>query len=442
MKGIKNNMDIKKYREDIDKIDKEMAELFEKRMAASKEIAKYKNENNLPIFDMSREEEVLNRNSGYLKDKNLTSYYLNFQKALMNESKKYQSEVINSLDKNNKTITINLLDKSYEIIIKNNAFKEIDKILPLKGKTLLITDSGVPREYYEAFLDMFPEAGLFCFHDGEDNKTFDPYMGVLEKLKEEEFSRNDNIVALGGGLVSDVAGFIASTYMRGMNFYIIPTTLLADVDASIGGKVAVNFEDIKNLVGNFYQPKKVIIDPKLLNTLSDRLFFEGLVESIKMAATYDKDLFEFIEKLNSRKEVEDNIEEIIYRSLLIKKAVVEEDEKELHLRKILNFGHTVGHALELLSDGGLYHGEAVGIGMTYFSSLKVKNRIISFLKKFNLPYQDDFKVEDIMEKLKNDKKRNNDKVTICYVNEIGKYELRQMSFKEIEENIRSIKHEK
>ena len=203
-------------------------------------------------------------------------------------------------------------------------------------------------------------------------------------LSENGFSRKDNIVALGGGLTSDLAGYIASTYMRGMNFYIISTTLLADVDASIGGKVAINFNNVKNLVGSFYEPKKVIIDPTLLKSLDDRLFFEGLVEAIKMAMTFDKDLFEFIEKLSNRKEVEKHISEIIYRSLLIKKDVVEKDVKEENLRKTLNFGHTVGHALEMLYQGSKYHGECVAIGMTYFTNKVNRDRLIKFFNKFNI----------------------------------------------------------
>ena len=342
-----------------------------------------------------------------------------------------------------KNIRLNLKENSYDIHIGSGAINHLKELLNIKGKVMIVSDSGVPEIYYKKVFSQFDDYVFLAFPMGESNKTLDTYSDIVTSLSENGFSRKDSIIALGGGLVSDVAGFVASTFMRGINFYILPTTLLADVDASIGGKVAVNFDSTKNLVGSFYQPKKVIIDPTLLNTLSDRLFFEGLVEAIKMAATYDKELFEFIESLSSRKEVEEHIEEIIYRALLIKKDVVEKDEKEENLRKILNFGHTVGHALEILNKGKLYHGECVGIGMIYFSSNFVADRIVNLLKRFNLPYEDNFSSNDIMSILIKDKKKDSDNsITICYVEEIGKFELRKLSFEEIKEMLRRKKNEK
>jgi 3-dehydroquinate synthase len=176
---------------------------------------------------------------------------------------------------------------------------------------------------------------------GEKNKNFETYKFLLEVLSENEFTRNDCIVAVGGGVVGDISGFTASTYMRGIDFYNIPTTLLSQVDSSIGGKTAIDFYGYKNTVGAFYQPKAVVIDPDVLKTLPKRQLNNGLCESIKMAATSDKELFNLIKNGGAY----DNIETVIEKSLKIKKAVVENDEKEVGLRRVLNFGHTVGHAV-------------------------------------------------------------------------------------------------
>ena len=344
---------------------------------------------------------------------------------------------------------------SYDIVIKNDSFNHMNDYLDLKGKILLVSDDLIPQKYIDKFILKYPNSIFISFPHGENNKTIETYQKIMDVLMNNSFSRKDNIIALGGGLTSDIAGYAASTYMRGINFYIIPTTLLADVDASIGGKVAINYRSIKNMIGSFfpaqkihicpgtfYQPKKVIIDPELLKTLSDRLFFEGLVEAIKMALTCNKELFELIENKSNRKEVEGDLENIIYQALKIKKDIVEKDEKEANLRKVLNFGNTVGHALETLFDGKLYHGEAVGIGMTYFVSDEIKVRLINLLKKFSLPYQDDFKASEIMSYIKHDKKVNEDKIAICEVNEIGKYQLVDIDLDKLEERIKRFKHEK
>lgn len=339
-------------------------------------------------------------------------------------------------------LKMNLGINSYDIIIKNNSFSHLNDYLDLKGKILLISDDLIPQIYIDKFLLIYPNSIFVSFPHGENNKTIETYQKIMDVLMNNSFSRKDNIISLGGGLTSDLAGYAASTYMRGINFYIIPTTLLADVDASIGGKVAINYRSIKNMIGSFYQPKKVIIDPELLKTLSDRLFFEGLVEAIKMSMTSNKELFELIENKSNRKEVEDDLENIIYQALKIKKEIVEKDEKENDIRKVLNFGHTLGHALESLFKGKLYHGECVAIGMTYFVNENIKDRLISLLKKFSLPYQDDFSVEEIMSYIKHDKKLNGEKITICEVNEIGKYQLVDIDLKELEERIKRFKHEK
>ena len=326
-------------------------------------------------------------------------------------------------------LKVNLGERSYPIIISSGCLDNLKDYLDIKGKILVISDDMIPQKYIDTFLKSYPDAIAYKIPHGEDNKCIEIYEEILEVLSDYGFSRKDNVVALGGGLTSDVAGFAASTYMRGINFYVIPTTLLSQVDASVGGKVAVNFNGYKNLVGSFYQPKAVVIDPKTLETLSSRILSEGFAEVIKMSLTSNKELFEYLENNDPYLEME----KLIYEAIRIKISIVEKDEKENGLRQILNFGHTVGHALEVLYKGRLYHGEAVAIGMTYFVNKDIRMRLIDTLIKYDLPYEADFYVEDIFRKIKSDKKKLDDKyINIVYVPRIGEGEIRKMSFDELE----------
>ena len=247
-------------------------------------------------------------------------------------------------------------------------------------------------------------------------------------MLDRDFSRKDCVVAVGGGVVGDLSGFAASAYMRGIDFYNIPTTLLSQIDSSIGGKTAINFGGVKNIVGAFYQPKKVLIDPDLLKTLPDRQIANGLAEAIKMSLTSDKELFELFEN----KDIEANLDEIIIRSLQIKKAVVEQDEKEAGLRKILNFGHTIGHGIES-SEGmsELYHGECVALGMLPMCGEEIRPRVLAVLKKCNLYREMKYDWDKITDAAFHDKKADGDKVTVTLVNEAGNFELKTMGCLEV-----------
>lgn len=321
-------------------------------------------------------------------------------------------------------LRIELGINSYDIHINRGAIKDIANLLDLNRKIAIISDDLIPEEYVSVVKGQCKNPVVIRFPHGEKNKNLDTYKCIIDELIKNNFDRHDAIIALGGGVSSDLAGYVAATYMRGIDFYIIPTTLLSQVDASIGGKVAINFGGYKNLVGSFYQPKKVIIDPDTLNTLSDRLFHEGLVEAIKMAATMDKDLFAFIENSG---DIKKDIEEIIYRSLLLKKKVVEQDEKEMGLRKVLNFGHTFGHAIESAANGKYYHGECVGLGMLYCSNKETYKRIENLLKKYDLPYDiNEFSKPELLEIIKHDKKAHGDKVTIVKCDEIGSFRFEEM----------------
>lgn len=330
-------------------------------------------------------------------------------------------------------LTVKTSMGDYNIIIERGSINSLSEYCNTDKKALIVTDSGVPYEYAEAVAGQFKNNIIKVIPQGEKSKSFDTYRELLEILNENAFTRADCIVAVGGGVVGDLSGFTASTYMRGITFYNIPTTLLSQVDSSIGGKTAIDFGGYKNTVGAFYQPKAVIIDSDVLKTLSVRQFNNGLAESIKMAATSDKELFEMLENNNA----EDIIDTVIERSLKIKKAVVEEDEKELGLRKVLNFGHTAGHAIETAAGLSDYlHGECVSMGMLAFSSENVRERLIKVLKKYNLPVAFDFSADEILSALRHDKKAKGNGVNVVFVNEIGSFEFKFLTFEALEKAVR------
>jgi len=330
------------------------------------------------------------------------------------------------------TVTYNNLE--YDVVIEKNSLDKVSEYLDLNRKVLVVTDSLVPTIYAKKVLEQAKTGYIYIVESGEKSKNFENYTKILNFLIQNEFSRSDCIIAVGGGVVGDLTGFVASTYMRGIDFYNIPTTLLAQVDSSIGGKTAIDYNGVKNIVGAFYPPKKVIIDPNTLITLDERQLHSGLVEAIKMALTSNYELFELIEKSN---DLNEDLETIIKEALKIKKDVVEIDPKEQGIRKILNFGHTIGHAIE--SSGkfnDLLHGEAVGIGMLYFSSSNVKNRLLKVLKKYNLPTSVNIDDKELIKFINLDKKRTGDLITIVKVTEPGSYILDKINIESMKEYLK------
>ena len=322
---------------------------------------------------------------------------------------------------------MNLKNNSYDIIVERGALLSVGETLNLNRKVLIVTDNGVPEEYANTVASASLTPLIVRLEQGESTKSFKSLEILLKTMLDNSFSRKDCVVAVGGGVIGDLAGFAASTFMRGVDFYNIPTTLLSQVDSSIGGKVAINFEGIKNIIGAFYQPKKVVIDPDVLKTLPKRQISNGLAESIKMGLTSDKELFALFENDN----VFDNIDEIIIRSLRVKKQIVELDEKENSLRKILNFGHTIGHAIESANFGKLYHGECVALGMLYMCSEDIKSRLTIALKRLDLPTEIEISKQDILTALKHDKKGNKDSVSAIFVSKIGECEIREVKCEEL-----------
>ena len=327
-----------------------------------------------------------------------------------------------------KELTVNLGERSYKITVSRGVLRRANEFFNLDRRVLVVTDTGVPKEYSRTVASCCKEARIITVPMGEVAKSLEYYSKLLSEMTAFNMTRSDCVVAVGGGVVGDLSGFAASSYMRGVDFYNIPTTLLSEVDSSIGGKVAINFEGVKNIVGTFYQPKGVLIDTEVLKTLPKRQIACGMAEAVKMALTSDAELFELIE---SAENLDDVIDDIIVRSLKIKKRVVEYDEREAGLRRVLNFGHTLGHAIEE-ADGmkNLFHGECVALGMLAVSSDAVKARLIPLLKRLGLPTEYKGDIDGALTFISHDKKCEGNSLTAVFVDRLGEYRLEKMSVSE------------
>ncbi len=319
----------------------------------------------------------------------------------------------------------------YNIYLERGALSRAHKYFNLERKVLIVTDSGVPREYAECIAAQCKESIITMFPEGEASKSFDTYKGLLEALVQSEFTRSDCVVAVGGGVVGDMAGFAAATFMRGIDFYNIPTTVLSQVDSSVGGKTAIDFMGLKNIVGAFHQPSGVIIDPDTLKTLPKRQISNGLAEAVKMSLTHDSELFNMF--LNG----EYDIDAVIEHSIKIKRSVVENDEKESGLRRVLNFGHTVGHAIESNSPA-LYHGECVALGMLPMCSSDIREKLIKILKSLNLPTKADCKTDKIINTMCFDKKMSGDMISVVRVDKIGSFSIEKIKYTDFADEIRAV----
>lgn len=321
-------------------------------------------------------------------------------------------------------LTVQLKDRSYPIIIEKGALSNIKETINVNRKIAIISDSGVPDQWIEIVHKQCPNSFILRFPEGEESKNINQYQYLLEQCIEHEMSRKDAIIAIGGGVTGDLSGFVAASYMRGIDFYNIPTTILSQVDSSVGGKVAIDMGSYKNIVGAFYQPKSVTIDPDVLSTLSIRQQHNGLVEALKMGLILEASLVEEFEK------DELNLEYIITRSIDLKRQIVEQDEKESSLRKILNFGHTIGHAIEgAYGLNTYYHGECVAMGMLFFiEDDALKQRVVNIYKKLNLPDVPNYDVDTLMEYIAHDKKSTSNSVSVIKVKEAGKYIIEEMDY--------------
>ena len=318
--------------------------------------------------------------------------------------------------------TVKLTDAQSRVIIEKGCHTHLRDYMDFDGRIMVVTDDNIPDSLKETVLSQFDGAILAEVPQGEKAKSLEVYTDLLATLLENGFSRKDCIIALGGGVVGDLAGFVAATYKRGCRFVSIPTTTLAQIDSSIGGKVAINMNGIKNCVGSFYHPQTVFVDTDTLKTLEKRHFYNGLVEEVKAGCICDEQLFSIFKEHAAELDFNSPyLEEIITRSLLMKRDVVQQDEKEQHLRKILNFGHTIGHAIESLYNlRDYYHGECVANGMIkIMENEEIKADLTDIFTKMHIPFVTDLDAEKCIEFIKNDKKASGNAIDIVKVDRIG-----------------------
>ena len=321
-------------------------------------------------------------------------------------------------------IPMNLGADSYDIVLERGVLRSAGKLLNLRRKVMVVTDSGVPEQWPRLLVDQCEEAEIFRLPAGEKNKNLDSFREVMRRMLAFGMRRGDCVCAVGGGVPGDLAGFAAACYMRGIEFYNCPTTVLSQVDSSIGGKTAVDLDGVKNIVGAFWQPKAVLIDPETLSTLPERQVSNGLAEAVKMALCFDEHGFALFEDGDPRTQME----QLIENALRIKKSVVEQDEKEHGLRRALNFGHTLGHGIEALQgEDGLYHGECVALGMLPMCSPGIRQRLAGVLEKLNLPVTCTADVARVMEAAVHDKKASGNTISAIRVEKAGSFIEQKMT---------------
>lgn len=316
------------------------------------------------------------------------------------------------------------------------------KALGLDGKALIVSDDNVAALYIERVSSSLKKAGFdvfsFVIGHGEASKSAENLIAILEFAAANSFSRTDTFFALGGGVVGDLCGFAASVYMRGANFVQLPTTLLAAVDSSVGGKTAIDLESGKNLVGAFYQPKLVLCDTETFDTLPDEEFSNGMAEVIKYGMFCDSEFLDILTQSNA------DIESIVERCVAIKARVVEADEFDKNERMFLNFGHTTAHAVEALSGYTIPHGSAVAIGMAVITKAAITIKkcesivfeiLIELLKKYNLPTECPYGVDEVYEVTLKDKKNAHGKITLVIPTGKGESVLQKCDYDELKEII-------
>lgn len=335
------------------------------------------------------------------------------------------------------TIHVDLKDKSYNIEIENGILSKVgEKIKTFyNGKKLfVVTDQNVFNLHSKVLLDSLSEAGFEVktevLEPGEKTKSLSSLEKIYNSMLDFKLTRSDLVIAFGGGVIGDLCGFAASTYLRGVRFVQIPTTLLAQTDSSVGGKVAVNLERGKNLVGSFYQPKAVYIDTALLETLDDKTFADGMAEVIKYACIKDADLFELIAKNATRSAIMEHIDDVVFKCCDIKRSVVENDEFDTGERMLLNFGHTIGHAIEKYYNYETYtHGMGVSAGMCMITEFAEKaeltkqgtaEKIKAVVNGFGLPVSVDLENSTIiLDTVALDKKNIDGCLNVILLNKIG-----------------------
>ncbi|HNZ78119.1 MAG TPA: 3-dehydroquinate synthase [Bacilli bacterium] len=324
-------------------------------------------------------------------------------------------------------IPIEIDTNPYEIIVLPHLLDEIDQYINFSNRTMIITDNHIPTIYIEKIRSKIKNASIYTITAGEESKSLAVYEAIMDRLLKSNFTRKDMIIALGGGVVGDLAGFVAATYKRGCRFINIPTSTLAMVDSSLGGKVAINMNGVKNAIGTFYQPEKVLIDLSTLSSLPKRHFNNGLIEAIKAGLLGDKTLFELFvtDQYHLR------LEEVIIKAIYVKKKIIEQDLYDQNIRQVLNLGHTLGHAIESYYKGEILHGEAVALGLNYVLSSELLEKLDKILKNMGVVLDYPFHYKEILPYILNDKKIDNDEIVLVKVDQIEKPYLISLNQEEL-----------
>ena len=344
-----------------------------------------------------------------------------------------------------KTLTVALPGREYGILIQRGLLENSGplcrEVLPRARKLFVITDSNVAELYSEKVIKNLEASGfethLEVVPAGESSKSPAQLAALWEAMMAFGLTRTDGVVALGGGVVGDLAGFAAATVLRGVDFIQIPTTLLAQVDSSVGGKVAIDLKAGKNLAGAFWQPKRVLIDPEVLHTLPDRTFSDGMAEVIKYGCIRDREFFDLLDRCGGRAGVMDQIEDVLYTCCDLKRQVVLEDERDTGVRMTLNFGHTIGHAFELAGNYETWtHGQGVAAGMHWAARIGVRlgvtpedtiPTIRGSLEKYGLPTSIPCPREVMTRAIGLDKKNTGGDIHLIVLTRLGWAEPRRMS---------------
>ena len=358
-----------------------------------------------------------------------------------------------------KTLTVALTGREYDILIEkgllDRAGERCRAVLPKACRLAVVTDNNVAPLYLERLNRSLEQAGFavkgIVVPAGESSKSMEMLAYLYEQMLSFGLSRTDAVVALGGGVVGDLAGFAAATLLRGVDFVQIPTTLLAQVDSSVGGKVAIDLPAGKNLAGAFWQPKLVLMDPECLNTLSDKIFSDGMAEVIKYGCIRDEEFFDFLVRCGGRAGIMEHMERVLCTCCDIKRRVVLADERDTGLRMILNFGHTVGHAFELAGHYETWtHGQAVAAGMVWAARLGermgitpvgTKDKICAALATYALPTHISCPWETMVEAVGLDKKRTGETLSFVLLERMGWAEPKTMETKQLLDELKQLYEE-
>ena len=336
--------------------------------------------------------------------------------------------------------------RSYDVLIEKGILRRAGELclsVTAPSVAVIVTDTNVAPLYLDSVKTSLENSGFetrdFIVSAGEEQKNAENYLALLSFMATGGVTRSDVIVALGGGVVGDLAGFAAATYMRGIKLVQIPTTLLSMVDSSVGGKTAIDMPDGKNIVGAFYQPSLVICDPNVLNTLPDAILNDGYAEALKYGIISDPELWNILKSSVSSRN--DMIEQVIQRCVSDKRDLVEADERDEGVRHLLNFGHTPAHAIEVLSDFTVSHGNAVAMGIVIMTRAAVKmgfcterelNDIVELISSYGLPTACQFSASELARTAASDKKRNRENISVILPHGIGKCEIHKMHVCELE----------